>query len=129
MPKGSRFPWCRTREARGTLGRGSCPWAPPCHSLAPQRTSRLSRPAPRTARPFWHVAAGGPSRLLGLPWQSGQSVECRHKARLIEWCPVFEDVRELGGDDTPDEAFGLVGGMPCCQEPLACLRRLWRRMV
>ena len=53
--------------------------------------------------------SGRPSRLLGFPWQGGQSVECRHKAPLIERCPVFEDVIDLCGDDTLDEDIGIEG--------------------
>ena len=56
-------------------------------------------------------------------------MECRHKAHLIEWFLVFEDVINLCGDDTTNEAFGFVGGLSCSQEPLECLTRFWRRLV
>ena len=94
-----------------------------------QLASYPSRQALLEACTCCRVAERGPLRLPSFPWQGGKPVECRYKAHLIKWCTVFEDVINLRGDDTTDEAFGLVGGMPFSQEPLERLTRLWRRMV
>ena len=98
-------------------------------SQGQQLVSSPSRQAPWAVRTCCRVAERGPLRLLAFPWQGRKAVECRHKAHLIKRCPMFEDVINLRGDDTTDEAFGLVGGMPLSQEPLERLTRLRWRLV